>query len=166
VGELASASFDQIVRETMPALYRLAARVTGSFQEAEDVVQDGYLRAWAALGRGQFEGRAEIETWLYRIVTNCAIDALRARQRRGRFAATLPEQVAAAGQSAEVGAALRELASWLEALPPDQRAAVVLKDMEGLTSAEIATILGCSEGAVEQKLGRGRATLRQRCRGG
>jgi RNA polymerase sigma-70 factor (ECF subfamily) len=64
--------------------------------------------------------------------------------------------------SAEARLALTELADWLKDLPPDQHAVLVLKAVEGRSSAEVAEILGCSEGAVEQRLVRARATLRQR----
>jgi RNA polymerase sigma-70 factor (ECF subfamily) len=155
-------AFREIVASTAPALIRLAARLTGSIQEAEDVLQDSYVKAWSAIEQGRFEGRAQLETWLYRIVTNTAIDALRSQRRRGRTGASLPADIPAAGQSTDTGAALRELATWLGDLPDDQHAAIVLKELEGMTSTEIAQILGCSEGAVEQKLVRARATLRGR----
>jgi len=66
---------------------------------------------------------------------------------------------------AEARIALTELADWLEALPSEQHAAIVLKCVEGLSSAEVATTLGCSEGAVEQRLVRARAALRRRSAG-
>jgi RNA polymerase sigma-70 factor (ECF subfamily) len=155
-------AFREIVASTAPALFRLAARLTGSTQEAEDVLQDSYVKAWNAIEQDRFEGRAQLETWLYRIVTNTAIDALRSQRRRGRTGASLSADTPAAGQAADTGAALRELATWLGDLPEDQHAAIVLKELEGMTSTEIATVLGCSEGAVEQKLVRARATLRGR----
>ncbi len=157
-------AFREIVASTAPALFRLAARLMGSTQEAEDVLQDSYVKAWNAIEHNRFEGRAQLETWLYRIVTNTAIDALRSRRRRDRTGA-LPADLPAGVQATDTGAALRELAAWLGDLPEDQHAAVVLKELEGMTSAEIAVVLDCSEGAVEQKLVRARATLRGRARG-
>lgn len=154
--------FRAVVEETAPALFRLAARITGSLEEAEDVLQDSYMKAWDALENGRFEGRAQLRTWLYRIVANGALDALRSRRRRGRLAAAAMEEPTAAGASAEAVRALRELAVWLEELPAEQRTALVLKELEGLTGSEIAEVLGCSEGAVEQRLVRARAALRER----
>lgn len=154
--------FREVVATTAPSLFRLAARIMGNEQEAEDVLQESYIRAWDALERGRFERRAQLDTWLYRIVTNCALDALRSRRRRSRGAVPLEADVEAGGPRTDVGAALRELSGWLDELPGDQRAAIVLKEMEGMTSAEIGGVLGCSEGAVEQKLVRARATLRGR----
>lgn len=158
-------SFGRIVVDTAPSLFRLAARLTGSEHEAEDVLQESYIRAWQALNDGRFDGRSSLETWLYRIVTNCALDSRRANQRRGRFRERLEREPSEQAGRADMGTELRELSEWLGELPPDQRAAIVLKDLEGLKSTEVAEVLGCSEGAVEQRLVRARATLRRRCQG-
>jgi len=154
-------SFRRLVEETTPAMYRLAARITGSLEDAEDVLQDSYMKAWDALEEGRFDGRAQMRTWLYRIVVNGAMDVLRARKRRGRAPDDSLADAAVEG-TAEARAALRELSGWLRELPADQRTALVLKELEGLTSAEIANLMGCSEGAVEQRLVRARAALRER----
>lgn len=156
------ASFRAIVEETSPALFRLAARITGSLEEAEDVLQDSYIKAWDALGRGRFDGRSHLRTWLYRIVANAATDALRSRKRREREHLEEDRDAASPTVSTEARYALRELASWLEELPADQRAALVLKELEGLSGQEIAEVMGCTEGAVEQRLFRARAALRER----
>lgn len=161
MGSIDGASFREVVVATAPSLFRLAARLLGSEQEAEDVLQDSYVKAWDAMKQGKFDERARVETWLYRIVTNCALDALR-RRRRARASGPLSEDMPDPGQRTDRGAALRELASWLADLPEDQQAAIVLKEMDGMTSAEIGKILECSEGAVEQKLLRARTTLRGR----
>lgn len=158
-GELAA--FELIVEGTSDALVRLAARLMGSLPDGEDVVQEAYLKAYRGLSEGRFDGRAQVRTWLGRVVVNTALDALRARKRAPLPRADIPE-TADATASAESRAALAELDAWLGALPPEQRVAVVLKSVEGYTSAEIAEALGCSEGAVEQRLVRARANLRQR----
>lgn len=161
MGSIDGTSFREIVVATAPSLFRLAARLLGSEQEAEDVLQDSYMKAWDAMKQGKFDERARVDTWLYRIVTNCALDALR-RRRRARTSGPLSLDLPDPGQRTDRGAALRELASWLADLPEDQQAAIVLKEMDGMKSAEIGEILGCSEGAVEQKLLRARTTLRGR----
>lgn len=120
------------------------------------------MKAYKSLTRGQFDHRSAVDTWLYRIVSNAAIDALRSRARRPVPTDTMPEGTWNGTSSAEARLALRELDDWLSELPGDQRAAVILKSIEGMTSAEIATILECSEGAVEQKLVRARASLRRK----
>ena len=152
--------FAEIVRATAPRLVRLAARLVGDAALAEDLVQEAYLRAYDAMHGGRFDGRSEVATWLYRIVTNVALDWLRRRKRRANPA---PEESSSDGpRLMEARAALRTLGRWLAELPPDQRTALVLKELEGLSTAEIARTLGISEGAAEQLLVRGRAALRER----
>jgi RNA polymerase sigma-70 factor (ECF subfamily) len=160
-------AFAAIVRETTPRLYRLAARIMADPGEAEDVLQDAYVRAFDALVDGRFDGRAGIATWLYRIVANTALDALRARKRRRTDAAGDEGADAPVDDEGRLAAraALRELAGFLEELPADQRTAVVLKELEGLSSSEVAEVMGCSVGAVEQRLVRARTTLRRRSDG-
>jgi RNA polymerase sigma-70 factor, ECF subfamily len=160
-----AAAFQELVDETSARLVRLSARMLGNVADAEDVVQEAYVKAYRSLLDGQFDRRAKVETWLYRIVVNATIDARRKRTRRGSSVG-IEEETAVAiderGSSGEARLALAELADWLGELPPDQQAALLLKAVEGRESSEIAEILGCSEGAVEQRLVRARATLRQR----
>jgi RNA polymerase sigma-70 factor (ECF subfamily) len=156
-----TAAFQQIVDGTSARLVRLAARMLGNVVDAEDVVQEAYVKAYRALSTGEFDGRANVSTWLYRIVTNQAIDAMRGRARRPKATDTADETMSDLA-SAEQKLALAELSDWMSDLPPDQRAALVLKAVEGLTSPEIAEVLACSEGAVEQRLVRARAALRKR----
>jgi RNA polymerase sigma-70 factor (ECF subfamily) len=180
-----AAAFSSVIEATSARLYRLAARMLGDPQEAEDVLQDAYLRAFDALRGRRFDGRSSPETWLYRIVANASLDALRARRRRRRFwglggggrrgqrdsdageadVAEAAEQVSTADRLA-AREALRELDAWLAELPPDQRTALVLKELEGLPAGEVAAIMGSSVGAVEQRLVRARTALRRRSEGG
>lgn len=155
-------AFRRIVDATSEGLVRLGARIVGSLSEAEDVVQDSYVKAYQALTSGRFERRSSVTTWLRHIVTNTAIDALRSRSRRPVPSDTITESGWDGEAGAEAHMALSELNELLGALPPDQRAAVVLQSVEGHAVSEIAVILGCSEGAVEQRLVRARATLRER----
>lgn len=156
-----TAAFQRIVDATSARLVRLAARMLGNVIDAEDVVQEGYVKAYRALMSGEFDGRANVTTWLYRIVTNQAIDAMRSRKRRPQPTDTADESISDLA-SAEQKLALAELEDWMSDLPADQKAALVLKAVEGLTSPEIAEVLQCSEGAVEQRLVRARAALRKR----
>jgi RNA polymerase sigma-70 factor (ECF subfamily) len=134
----------------------------GNQADAEDVVQEAYVKAYRALSAGDFDRRSSTSTWLYRIVVNGAIDAKRSRKRRGEASDEQVEMGWDGAAYAEARMALSELDQWLEALPTDQRAALVLQTMEGLNNTEIAQVLGVSEGAVEQRLVRARATLRQK----
>jgi RNA polymerase sigma-70 factor (ECF subfamily) len=159
-----TAAFQRIVDGTSEKLVRLAARMLGNVVDAEDVVQEAYVKAYRALTTGEFDGRANVSTWLYRIVTNQAIDAMRGRARRPKPTDTADEFTSDLA-SAEQKLALAELSDWMSELPPDQRATLVLKAVEGMTSPEIAEVLQCSEGAVEQRLVRARAALRKRSEG-
>jgi len=159
-----AAAFQRIVDSTSARLVRLAARMLGNVVDAEDVVQEAYVKAYKALASGEFDGRANVSTWLYRVVTNQAIDAMRGRARRPRPTDTADDSTSDLA-SAEQKLALAELADWMSDLPADQRAALVLKAVEGMTSPEIAEVLQCSEGAVEQRLVRARAALRKRSEG-
>lgn len=134
----------------------------GNQADAEDVVQEAYVKAFRALKAGEFDRRSSTATWLYRIVVNGAIDAKRSRTRRAEQTDVQVDPSWDGAALAEARLALSELDEWLDALPPDQRAALVLQSLEGLNNAEIAQVMGVSEGAVEQRLVRARTTLRQR----
>lgn len=154
-------AFTVVVEHTQARLFRLSARLVGDAAEAEDVLQEAYLKAFRGLSEGDVP--AEIEAWLYRVVTNGALDAL--RRRAVRRAVPDPEPALGAlpaVNATEAHAALAELNAWLADLPPEQRAALVLSALEGASNAEAARALGVSVGALEQLLVRARATLRKR----
>ena len=157
-----ASAFQQIVDATSERLVRLSTRIMGNQADAEDVVQEAYVKAYRALKAGEFDRRSSTATWLYRIVVNGAIDAKRSRTRRAEQNDVQLDPSWDGAAFAEARVALSELDDWLRALPADQRAAVVLQSFEGLNNTEIATIMGVSEGAVEQRLVRARAALRQR----
>lgn len=145
----------------------MSARMLGNVADAEDVVQDAYVKAYRALAAGQFDGRSRIETWLTRIVVNATLDAKRSKARSRLAAASdmLEEMGGYEGaETQDARMALRELAEWIADLPEEQQTVLWLKSVEGMESAEIASILGCSEGAVEQRLVRARQGLREKRR--
>jgi RNA polymerase sigma-70 factor (ECF subfamily) len=159
-----SSAFRSIVAATQERLVRLSARLLGNLAEGEDAVQEAYVRAYRGLVGGRFDGRSQVVTWLHRIVVNTTLDAKRAKKRAPsppKDPSGEPESGHDGVASTEARLALRELAVWLGALPEEQHVVLVLKAVEDLSSAEIAAILGCSEGAVEQRLVRARATLRK-----
>jgi RNA polymerase sigma-70 factor, ECF subfamily len=152
------AAFRQIVDHTRAPLYRLAARLMGNLLDAEDVLQDAYVNAYRGLVEGRYDGRSKVETWLYRIVANASVDAL--RKRRPRSAEASDEARFDGLVHAETRVALGELDALLATLAPQDRAAIVLVAVEGLSVKAAADMLECSEGAVEQRLVRARASLR------
>jgi RNA polymerase sigma-70 factor (ECF subfamily) len=158
------AAFQRIVRGTIARAKRVAGRIVAHDADALDVVQEAYARAFVALREGQFRGTpAQMQSWLDRIVARAALDALRQRKRsasredRDRD----PDTTAHSDDPARSADAVRALAAVRE-LGPDQRAAFVLRELEGLSIRETAEALGCSDGAVEQRVLRAWAALRRR----
>ncbi|MCZ7535855.1 MAG: RNA polymerase sigma factor [Acidimicrobiia bacterium] len=157
-------AFEELVRRTYVDTFTLACRLTGNQEDAGDVVQDTYLRAWRGIGR--FRGEAQFSTWLYRITANAAATHVRKRYRHAaepfddlnepaeEYPDTLPEA------AAESGELLERLATAVAALPPKLRALVVLKDVYGLPHDEIAEELGISVAAAKVRLHRARRRLR------
>lgn len=158
-------AFDQLVRVTYTDAYALAVRLTGSTEDARDVVQDAYLRAYRGVGR--FRGEAQFSTWLYRIVANCATTHLSRGQvhRHDHLGAhddvidTRPDHdPALQGDRAE----LRErLDNAIRDLPARLRSVVVLRDMYDLPHEAIADELGISVTAAKVRLHRARRRLRE-----
>jgi len=150
-------AFEEIVRRYRKPLDRFAAAFVGA--RSEDVTQDAFSKALLAL-RGS-ENEIELRPWLYRIVRNTALNELRDRP---PSAEELNEVALAGGLSAAGEAERREemaeLMERLRALPEPQRAAIVMRELEGLSHEEIAAALGVSGGAARQAIYRARATLR------
>jgi RNA polymerase sigma-70 factor (ECF subfamily) len=160
--------FQDLVATSSSGMLRVSARILGDVGDAEDAVQEAFSRVWRAMESGELAQMAHAKTYLYRAVTNAAIDGLRRRKRRAIWTRLFGEdepEPEGHEAPADVLVALGELRVLLEDLPDEQRAALVLKDVEGWSSAEIAEARGCSEGAVEQRLVRARATLRARLDG-
>jgi len=154
------AGLERLVESTGPGLVRYAARLLGSVADAEDAVQESYVKAYDALVAGRFDGRSSLKTWLYRIVTRTAIDHRRSRQSREKLAGAVVEGSLDGSGAADAHVALRELEDLMAELPDEQRSTLVLQALEGLTNREIGEVLGCSEGAVEQRLVRARTALK------
>jgi RNA polymerase sigma-70 factor (ECF subfamily) len=162
-GQWVPPTWDDIVREHSARVYRLAYRLSGNRQDAEDLTQETFVRVFRSLANytpGTFEG------WLHRITTNLFLDLVRRRQRI-RFDA-LPEdnnRVAGSEPSPEQAYSDTHLdpdvQAALDALPTDFRVAVVLCDIEGLTYEEIAATLGIKLGTVRSRIHRGRLALRE-----
>ncbi len=159
-------AFDGLVTATYADAFTLATRLMGNEEDASDVVQDAYLRAFRAIGR--FRGDARFTTWLYRIVANCAATAL---GRRGRHrheeldeASQIPDDHADRDPERKAGDAhdrVRVQAA-LAALPEKLRIVVVLRDVYDLPHEAIASELGITETAAKVRLHRARKKLRVR----
>jgi RNA polymerase sigma-70 factor (ECF subfamily) len=153
------AAFEELVRRHRERLWAVALRTARDREEAADALQDALISAYKAAG--SFRGDSAVTTWLHRIVVNACLDRMRRRQVRATV--QLPEEgpnepadtrdrLAERDTRMAVDEALREL-------PVEQRAAVVLVDVEGWSVAETASILGVPEGTVKSRCARGRARL-------
>jgi RNA polymerase sigma-70 factor (ECF subfamily) len=157
-------AFDELVRRTSVDTYTLAYRLTGHEEDARDVVQEAYLRAWKGLRR--FRGDSRFSTWLYRITANTAFTHVQKRRRqRTADLEDIDEPLETRSEAfpevvAESSAQLEELAGALERLPDGVRVVVVLKDVYGLPHEAIADELGISVAAAKVRLHRGRKRLR------
>jgi RNA polymerase sigma-70 factor (ECF subfamily) len=142
----------------VPRLYALARRMLGDAAEAEDVTQEAMLRLWRIAP--DWEPRAAVGTWLFRVASNLCLDRLRARRRLSD--GPLPERAddspGALGRL-EAGDRAAALHAALAALPERQRLAIVLRHFEELSNPEIAEALELSVEAVESLLARGRRGL-------
>ena len=158
-------AFDELVRRTHGDAFGLALRLTGNTEDARDVVQDAYLRAYKGLSR--FRGDARFSTWLYRIVANCA-SSQSAKKRRHRHD-ELPDEAHLAETRPDDDPALRadfltlrgELEAAVQSLPERLRAVVVLRDAYGLSHEAIAEELGISVSSSKVRLHRARQRLRE-----
>lgn len=151
------AAFEEIVRRYRRPLDRFAAAIVGG--RSEDVTQDAFSKALLAL-RGT-ETEIELRPWLYRIVRNTALNDLRDRApEAAELSEALPGGRSAAAE-VEAREELTELMERLRALPEPQRAALVMRELEGLSHEEIAAALGVSGGAARQAIYRARAALRE-----
>jgi RNA polymerase sigma-70 factor (ECF subfamily) len=178
-------SFDDLAGRYRRELHVHCYRMLGSFDEAEDHVQEVLLRAWRS--RQHFQGRSSPRTWLYRIATNACLDTLRANARRavpvpsaapagaGPSITSMPwvqpypdallDELADGQPGPEAVTVGRETISLaflatIQLLPPRQRAALILRDVVSLPAAEVAEVLGMSVPAVNSALQRARRALR------
>jgi RNA polymerase sigma-70 factor (ECF subfamily) len=161
----------RLVTDHQRMVYQLALHLLGDPQEALDVSQEVFLRVFRTLS--QFRGQSTLRTWIYRIVVNQASNRQRWwRRRRRALQVALDEHTAAHGELAELRPsaqpdsvlqqheAARRVWGALDGLPFDQRAVVVLREIDGLTYEEIAVSLGVAVGTVKSRLARARESLR------
>jgi RNA polymerase sigma-70 factor, ECF subfamily len=149
-------------------LWAVALRTTGNPEDAADGLQDGMIAAYRRAG--SFRGDAQVTTWLHRVVVNACLDRIRAAKvrraeplpddadQRDRGSLATAEPVDPADQALATERR-RLVVSTLRRLPAEQRAALVLVDMEGYSVAEAAEILGCAPGTVKSRCSRGRLRL-------
>ena len=162
-----SDAFRALVERHSRSVFRLAFRITGNEQDAEDVVQESFLRAYRQLGR--FESRANFGTWLYRITANCAVDLMRSKQARhdvargeslDEAAMDLRSDVPGPERLTESTEIERRVSDAMAALSPLERAAFTLRHYEGRTIDEISRTLGLGTSAAKHSVFRAVKKLR------
>jgi RNA polymerase sigma-70 factor, ECF subfamily len=152
-------AFDLLVERYQDRVYDLAYRITGHHADAQDAAQDAFVKAYLALKA--FRGDASFSTWLHRIAINTALDAIRRRPPTR----TAPADSAGASldplaDRAERVETVERIHGAIAALPLEQRAVVVLRDIQGWSYEEIAVIVEIPVGTVRSRLARGREALR------
>jgi RNA polymerase sigma-70 factor (ECF subfamily) len=149
-------AFSTLVRRHRDRLWAVAIRTLGDPEEAADALQDGLISAFR--GAAGYRGDAAVTTWLHRIVVNAALD--RIRRRASRPAVSLDGHELSSGHDDHAATVTRlDLLSALARLPEPQRVALVLIDLENLSVAEAATMLGVAEGTVKSRCSRARTAM-------
>ncbi len=164
-------AFRILVERHSRSVFRLAYRLTGHEQDAEDIVQETFLKAFRQIGR--FESRSTFATWLYRITVNCAHDLLRQRPRAGSRPSLDDPEGCVTAELADASAAadpLRELSSRridervraaMSGLSDQERSAFVMRHYEGLSIEEIGRVLGLKTSAAKHSVFRAVQKLRR-----
>ena len=166
-------AYDTLVRKYERQIFRIAQHITQNREDAEDVMQDAFLKAYEKLD--QFQGNSKFYTWLVRIAVNESLMRLRKRRtgkmvshgrgsadRRGQHAPRLCRLGAQSGAKLQPGRAGEILKKTIQGLPQGFRVVFVLRDVEGLSTEETAETLGLSIPAVKSRLLRARLQLRER----
>ena len=158
-------AFDELVRLKRERVVRTAYQITGDMDDALDVSQSVFLKLWRGLER--FDPRRRFDTWVYRIVVNAAIDLIRSRGPKGTFQplpddpADMGQGIVRAGEDELDRKRLQQVFLRLAGgLAPRQRAAFVLREIEGLDTSEVAAALGVTESTVRNHLLQARRALR------
>jgi len=156
-------AFDDLVRSYQKDVHRLARRLTRDAAEADDLSQETFLRAYRALD--EFRGDSSLRTWLMRIVTNLSLNLVQSarivRHQEGDVEEAAPAITAGGVASMIDGERQARLRPAIQALPPKQRATLVLRVTEGLKFKEIARVMGCTTGTAKANFFHAVAALRE-----
>ena len=167
-----AAAFNSLMGTHERRMYAVALRMCGNPEDAQDCLQEAMLRVWRAISG--FKGQSSFSTWVYRITMNTCLDEL--RKRKSRPNTSLDSLVDAGWSPADEGEtperhALRgevrkKLSAFIQELPEDMRAAIVLRDIQGYAYDEIAQMLNTNVGTIKSRISRGREKLREKIAAG
>ena len=158
-------AFEELIERYADRVYSIALRITGSPEDAEDATQDAFLAAYQH--RDAFRGASTVSTWLYRIAVNAALQRVRTRHPIAPLPSDDEVSLSVVDWSedverrVELGELHKVLERGIAALPEGERVALVLRDVEGLSTAEAAAVLELSEAALKSRLHRARVLLRR-----
>ena len=162
-------AFEDLVRAHEKTVYNLALRMTGDAQDAEDMAQEAFLKAYRSLG--DFRGESKFSVWLYRIVSNVCLDFLRRRSRRPSVSLTtedeegeeqqwdVPDERLSPERLLEQKLTREAVQAGLRELPEEQREILLLREIRGLSYEEIGEILSLEPGTVKSRIFRARKRL-------
>lgn len=166
------AAFEQLVLQYQSSIYNLCLRITGNAEDAADMTQESFLKAWRSLESFHFE--SAFSTWLYRLASNTCLDFLRSVKRRKQVSLTVEDDdgqtqlldVPDPAPTPEAALLSQEehelLAAAMQRLDPEQRRILTLRVVNGLSYTEIAAVLDVKEGTVKSRLARARENLRKK----
>lgn len=165
-------AFAQLMEQNQGRIYNLTLRMTGSEEDAAELTQEAFFNAWRGLSK--FQGESSFATWVYRLASNACIDFLRREKRRKNISMTvsldddendrqaeLPDLRYTPERELEKKELQRAVSDGLQALSDEHRQVLVMRELNGLSYAEIGDVLDLEEGTVKSRIARARTALRK-----